>query len=84
MRAGGGIGGELGIADALLANLRTQRVLAGAKQGDEIGHRGAGKQHAAGAGRHAHHLRRPGDHLALDGDAGMVAAAAIGVHRAGQ
>ena len=50
---------------------------------DQRRHRGAADQEAARLGRHAEQLPAPVDHLALDVDRAVVAAAEIGVHRRG-
>ena len=81
MRAGGGVGGKLFGTGAGSAASVAELSVTRAEQCHEIRHRRTGEQHAAGFGRHAHHLRGPGDYLPLYRNADMVAAAAIGVHR---
>ena len=61
-----------------------QRLVAGDQQAQEVGHRGARDEHAGGVGREGEYLREPARHLALDVDADVVAAAAVGVEPGSQ
>ena len=84
MRGAGGVGGQRCGAQALAAAIGAEAGLAGDEDGDEVGDRGAGDEQAGGFGGHADHGGGPADHLALELDAGMVAAAAIHVQAGGE
>ena len=82
----GGVGGQLrrGRAKPLRADGLAQRFVAGDQQAQEVGHGGAGDEHAGGIAREAERFGEPARHLALDIEADVVAAAAVGVEAGGQ
>ena len=61
------------------ADLFAQRVAAGDKNGEQIGHRRAGDEYAGGLARKSEEFREPKRDLPLNIDGDMIAAAAIGI-----